>query len=205
MISTHLLVLSGRVRTVIRLKSLTTILLCVFIAVNWGHTGWIRGKAIVAQYLIADAWQQTLITGDEIKPWSWADTWPVARLEFPSLNEHFYVLSGSDGTSLAFGPGHSEVSAPPGETGTTVINGHRDTHFALLAKVVVGDTINVQAISGQWVTYSVSSIEIVDTRVDKWFISHDVNELHLITCYPFNELRKNPPLRYIIIASAQPA
>ena len=44
---------------------------------------WIPAKARIAQVLLELAWQQSLISGGEktVKPWSWADTWPVARLE----------------------------------------------------------------------------------------------------------------------------
>lgn len=192
----------NRIRTRLKLKTLVSILLCLFIACSWGHTGWIKGKAVLAQYLIADAWQQSLTSKETIKPWSWADTWPVAQLEFPALNESMYVLAGSHGTSLAFGPGLADGTALPGEHGTTIIHGHRDTHFALLENLSVGDIVRIQSSEGHWQRYVISDIHIIDTRSHKWLIDPTEHTLQLVTCYPFNSSNVNPPLRYVVEARA---
>src|SRR5688500_11563212 len=42
---------------------------------------YIHAKAWLAQRLIASAWARTLEGEREVKPWPWADTWPVARLK----------------------------------------------------------------------------------------------------------------------------
>lgn len=173
----------------------------LFISICWGNSLWIFAKASVAQLLIADAWQLSLIEREPIKPWSWADTWPVAKLDFPALNKQLYVLSGSSGTSLAFGPGHLDGTALPDEQGTVVINGHRDTHFSLLAELKSGDIVRLQSASGVWYAYSVSSIHIIDTLYTDWIIAPENNELQLITCYPFNSINPNPSLRYVVVAS----
>jgi sortase A len=81
---------------------------------------WIHAKALLAQVLLERAFAQTLASGQDVKPWSWADTWPVARLEFPRLGRTTIVLNGSSGQALAFGPGHVEGTPAPGERGTTV-------------------------------------------------------------------------------------
>ncbi len=174
-------------------------LLC-FVSICWGNAIWITAKAGLAQYLIADAWQQSLETGSPIKPWSWADTWPVGKLVFPTLNQYLYVLSGSSGTSLAFGPGHIDGTALPDENGTIVINGHRDTHFSVLAELKPHDIVRLQSISGGWHSYKISSIHIIDSRISGWIIVPENDELHLITCYPFNSIYPNPPLRYVVVA-----
>jgi len=49
----------------------------------------------------------------EVKPWSWADTWPVARIEVKRLHASAIVLAGSSGQALAFGPGHVELAPMP--------------------------------------------------------------------------------------------
>ncbi|GGI84258.1 class GN sortase [Shewanella gelidii] len=43
-----------------------------------------QAKAHFAQFLIAQAWQQTLEDQQPHKPWPWADTHPVAQLSFIS-------------------------------------------------------------------------------------------------------------------------
>ncbi len=89
--------------------------------------GWIYAKAALAKGMIADAWSETLSTGIKIKPWAWADTWPVAKLRFPTHKRDITVLAGAQGATLAFGPGHLDGTAKPGALGNSVIAGHRDT------------------------------------------------------------------------------
>lgn len=53
--------------------------LCALLAISltaFGQAGYIKAKAILAQYLLEDAWQQTLDDGQPHKPWDWADTFP---------------------------------------------------------------------------------------------------------------------------------
>src|SRR5690348_18392875 len=59
-----------------------------------GSAGWLFAKAELAQILLARAWQRTLAGEAEALPWSWADTWPVARLEAPEHGVDLYVLAG---------------------------------------------------------------------------------------------------------------
>ncbi|MGD8582011.1 MAG: class GN sortase, partial [Gammaproteobacteria bacterium] len=92
---------------------LTFIFIILLFAAAWqlGLAGWIHTKAIAAQVLLERAWQQTLTDNKHHKPWSWADTWPVAELIVPDLAIEQIVLAGDSGAILAFGPGHSSASA----------------------------------------------------------------------------------------------
>src|ERR1043166_2831899 len=74
-----------------------------------GQGAYIHAKALVAQVLLERAFAQTRATGKDVKPWSWADTWPVARLEFPRIGRSAIVLNGSNGQALAFGPDRKSV------------------------------------------------------------------------------------------------
>ena len=103
----------------------------------------------LAQVLLERAFEKTIATGRETKPWSWADTWPVARIEVKRLHASTIVLAGSSGQALAFGPGHVERTPDAGERGVAVYSAHRDTHFAFLKNVVVGDEIDVTRSDGQ--------------------------------------------------------
>src|SRR5688572_1545522 len=58
---------------------------------QFGQGIYIHLKARLAQYLIADAWRKTLTGARAVKPWPWADTWPVARLEAPVAGTPLYV------------------------------------------------------------------------------------------------------------------
>jgi len=77
-----------------------------------GQGAWIQAKAVLAQILLERAFAETLATGRDAKPWSWADTWPVARVEAPRLGRSAIVLHGSSGQALAFGPGHVDRASP---------------------------------------------------------------------------------------------
>src|SRR6476620_7642942 len=106
-----------------------------------GHGAWIHAKAQLAQYLLQRAWTRTLEGERDARPWPWADTWPVARLRVPAHGVDLIVLDGVSGRTLAFAPGHASGSPVPGEMGTSVISGHRDTHFRFLGALKPDDEI----------------------------------------------------------------
>ena len=62
-----------------------------------GQGSYIHAKAMVAQLLLESAWTETLSGNKEVKPWPWADTWPVARLRAPTLGISRIVLAGASG------------------------------------------------------------------------------------------------------------
>ena len=103
--------------------------------------------------LLERAFAETIATGHPVKPWSWADTWPVARIEVKRLNASAIVLAGSSGQALAFGPGHLELTPDAGERGVAVYSAHRDTHFRFLRDVVIGDEIDVTRSDGKTFRY----------------------------------------------------
>ena len=167
-----------------------------------GSAAWIKAKANLAQLLIGSAWEKTLVSkGAVAKPWPWADTWPVARLEVPRHKVDLYVLAGAAGNSLAFGPGYEAASAGPGQAGVTVIGGHRDTHFEFLQAMKANTLLSLQLPSGERKAYQVSAMRVVDTRREPYLqMRGDSNELLLVTCYPFDALTPGGPLRYVVTA-----
>src|SRR5262249_6025345 len=126
-----------------------------------GQGAWIHAKAFVAQILLDRAFTKTVSTGLTAKPWSWADTWPVRRIEVPRLGVSEIVLAGSSGQALAFGPGHVETSSDAGEPGVAVYSAHRDTHFRFLKDVKIGDAIAVTRKDGQVFLYRVTHTSVV--------------------------------------------
>ena len=158
-------------------------------------------KAVVAQHLLAHAWQQTLKTGKQHRPWPWADAKTLAKIDFPAHNIQHIVLSGSTGPTLAFAPGHLHGSRLPNESGHMVLSGHRDTHFAVLEHVNVGESIDVYTQHGDVKTYQVTSRQIIDSSEQALYLWHDEDVLTLITCYPFDALHSGGALRLRIDAS----
>lgn len=167
---------------------------------NYGNAIWIEAKAELAEFLIAKAWADTLDTGENHKPWNWADTWPVARIHHPASNTDLYVLEGAEGSSLAFAPAHQQGTALPGE-GASIVGGHRDTHFEFLRDAQLKDELLIQGIDGYWKKYEISATEVRDSEKQVLLIDQDSRDLYLITCYPFEAVLPGGPLRYLVTAS----
>jgi sortase A len=160
---------------------------------------WIHIKAQVAQWLLQDAWQKTQQDGGIHKPWKWADHWPVARLMVAHLQVDQVVLEGDSGNVLAFAPGHNARSASPGSHGTIVISGHRDTHFSFLRHLQPGQMVELQTPSGKR-RYRISGSQVVDVNTTRINVGSGINQLLLVTCYPFDAVVAGGPLRYVATA-----
>ena len=168
-----------------------------------GQGAYIHAKALVAQVLLERAFARTIAGGHNVKPWPWADTWPIARIEIKRLHADAIVLAGSSGQALAFGPGHVELTPDAGERGIAVYSAHRDTHFRFLKDVIVGDEIDVTRNDGNAFRYRVDGSSVV--RFDASGIDPLSNgyELVLSTCWPFDSVISGPD-RYILHATMMP-
>jgi sortase A len=80
-----------------------------------------------------------------------------------------------------------------------MIAGHKDSHFSFLESVQLGDSLQLEGISGD-VAYEITSLEILDSSKNQLPVA-DNDELLLITCYPFNLLQMNGPLRLVVTAN----
>lgn len=185
-----------------RERALTLALVLAAAVAAWelGHGAWIHVKARLAQALLHRAWERTVAGQASVRPWPWADTWPVARLRVPAHGVDLIVLDGVSGRTLAFGPGQAAAGAAPGSAGTAFVTGHRDTHFRFLERVRVGDVILVQAPGRAGGRYVVREIAVVDAR--RAVIRSDTGGDHLVllTCYPFDAITPGGPLRYVVAA-----
>jgi sortase A len=161
---------------------------------------WIPSKAVLAQILIERAWEARKAGDPTPRPWPWADTYPVARIHIPTQSKTYYALRGASGESMAFGPAHVSASAAPGEADNIVFAGHRDTHFAVLEDLELGQLIEVESVE-RIDTYRVTGFDVVhESRIDLLARS-GVPELTLITCYPFDAIVPGGPLRYVVHAT----
>ena len=176
--------------------------LLMMIAVCWGQVGYIYAKAQLAQYLISAAWQQSVLAQTPVKPWGWADTYPVAKLTI-NQSEPLYVLAGASNRNLAFGPvllnaNLDELSQVDNTQAFNVgIAAHRDTHFALLELVEYGDSLRLDT-GKESLNFVVDDLLIVDEKYLSVLDVDDKQVITLITCYPFNALSSTTPLRYVV-------
>ncbi|MCT8986166.1 class GN sortase [Shewanella phaeophyticola] len=167
-----------------------------------------QAKAHFAQFLIERAFEQTLVDNQPHKPWSWADTHPVAKMRLlqthaqgtQALGSDLYVLAGASGRNLAFGYSLMLGGAGVGEQGNTIIAGHRDSHFMRLQYVNVGDMIELYSATGKLQVYQITATQVVHETATEVLNQTENSQLTLITCYPFDQLSGNAEYRYIVEA-----
>lgn len=163
--------------------------------------GWVHAKAGLAQWLLLRAWDATVAGGGPVRPWPGADLRPVAVLAAPRLGVRQLVVAGDSGRAIAFGPGWAEASAALDGVGTRVISGHRDTHFAWLRGLEVGDLLMLDHASGLR-RFRVDATTVADVRTHRLALDGDADRLLLVTCWPFDAVIAGGPQRYVVSASA---
>ena len=181
-------------------RLIAPLLLALVGLILFGQGAYIHAKAYLAQLLLERAFAQTIATGRPTKPWSWADTWPVARIEVRRIGASAIVLAGTSGQALAFGPGHVEATADAGEPGIAVYAAHRDTHFRFLQDVAIGDDIDVMRSDGQRFRYRADYSAVVRFDASGIQPATQGRELVLSTCWPFDGLTSSDE-RYILHAT----
>jgi sortase A len=175
---------------------------CILALGFWqlGQGAYVPAKAWVAQEMMQRAWRRAEAGDAAPAPWPWADTWPVARLSARDGEVDLIVLEGGSGRILAFGPGHMSASVLPGDAGNSVVAGHRDTHFQFLKYLRKGDSIRIDRPDGRGHLFSVTGIDVVDSRRGSIVLDTEVPMLSLVTCYPFDAPMPGGPMRYVVTA-----
>jgi sortase A len=195
---------SGRqnpARTFSRKKILLLLFIVLPLGGVWqiGLGAYIHAKAILAQILLEAAWSDTLNGHEEVKPWPWADIWPVGRLTVPRLGISRIVLAGASGSSLAFGPGLFSGLPLSENEGNIVIAGHRDTQFRFLQNLRPGDVVKLQTPDALTHDYHITEARVVNESDMHYLEDTENSTLTLVTCYPFAAIVPGGPLRYLVI------
>lgn len=201
-------------------KALTLVIVFALGAACWHllQAFYIHQKAELAQSLLERAWDRTLrkqrsasdlfVDSTELlqeKPWSWSDSWPIARLSFPTHDQSFIILNQGTGRSLAFAPSHIAGSAELGQPGVSVIGGHKDTHFDFLQHVQLADDFWLELPNGEKYLYKVRGVEIADITQSRLSLDAEEPVIALVACYPFNLNESRGPLRYLVIGEPSAA
>jgi sortase A len=183
--------------------------LCILLTLIIGagltaRAAYLRAKSELASILIRRAWEHSLQSARHERPWSWADTYPIARLRIPALGYDEVVLEGATPRTLAFGPARLLSGAALGEPGNLVLAGHRTSWFEPLQSIAQGDEINLEwsdprsgALRER--TYTVTTIRVVQPQDIGLLEPTSEDALTLITCYPFGR-GPHSPQRYIVRA-----
>jgi len=127
-----------------------------------------------------------------------ADT-AFGRIEIPRLGVKAIVKEGDDERTLARAVGLVRGSAHPGERGNIVLAGHRDTFFRPLRDIKVNDRIRM-IVPPNTYEYKVKSLLVVGPEQTSVLDSKGVEELTLVTCFPFRLIGPAPD-RFIVTAT----
>ena len=184
---------------------LSAVLIFITGACLTGRAVYLHAKAKLAGVLIRRAWEQSLQSGKPHAPWSWADTYPIARLRIPHLGYDEIVLEGATLRTLAFGPARLFSGARLGEAGNLVLAGHRTSWFKPLEAIAQGDPIDLEWFdqrSGglRERNYTVTVIRVVEPQDISLLAPASEDALTLVTCYPFGR-GPGSPQRYVVRAS----
>ncbi len=191
------------IRLALRARASRIVVACLLCFGFWqfGQGTYIPAKAWVAQELMQRAWRRAETGEDQAAPWPWADTFPIARMSAKGGDIDLIILEGGSGRTLAFAPGHLSASVLPGETGNTIIAGHRDTHFQFLQYMKKGESILIETTEGKKHLYQVTGIDVVDSRRGSLVLDTESPMLSLVTCYPFAAPEVGGPMRYVVTAT----
>ena len=112
------------------------------------------------------------------------------------------VRDDIDADTLEKRPGWVPDSSLPGNSGMSIIFGHRNRkHLKLIEPIKVGDTIFFRFVSDnhRLVSYEVTDVQIFEKTSDWTLPVTDEDVLVLVTCYPF-EYTGNAPGKFQVIA-----
>jgi sortase A len=126
------------------------------------------------------------------------DPTAFGRIEIPRLGVAAMVKEGADEDTLARAVGLVPRSAHPGEAGNMVLAGHRDTFFRPLQKIKLNDRIRL-VVPPHTYEYRVQDVRVVAPEETSVLASKGVEELTLVTCYPFRFIGPAPD-RFIVSA-----
>ncbi len=129
----------------------------------------------------------------------------IGYVMFPSLGESTALLQGdiNDDQIAAMdrGVSHDPRSSMPGESGNTVLAGHRELFFKHFLDLNVGDDVIVNVGDNIYV-YEIIDYEVIDPeQAEKVFYSNDEDLLVMYTCYPIESWK---PFNNRLVVKATP-
>jgi len=127
----------------------------------------------------------------------------IGRLEVPRIGLSVMLAEGDSNAVLRRAVGHLSHTPLPGDTGNSVFAGHRDTFFRPLRNIRVGDVITIETINSSY-DYRVEWFRVMPPDNVSVLAPSELNELTLITCFPFNFVGPAPD-RFVVRARQVPA
>lgn len=110
--------------------------------------------------------------------------------------EEIPLLIGATEENLKDGANIYDNGVLPGENGTVIILGHRETTFGFLENIKENDKIEIETLDGTC-TYKVNKTFITKPDDEKILENKKGKNLTLVTCYPFKYVGPAPE-RFIV-------
>ncbi len=110
--------------------------------------------------------------------------------------EEIPLLIGATEENLKDGANIYDNGVLPGENGTVIILGHRETTFGFLENIKENDKIEIETLDGTY-TYKVNKTFITKPDDEKILENKKGKNLTLVTCYPFKYVGPAPE-RFIV-------
>ena len=126
---------------------------------------------------------------------------PVARIVVPAGGVDAVAFEGIDAAVLDRGAGHFPGTALPGEKGNTAFAAHRDSFFRGLREVEIGDEVLLET-PRDTLRYRVTDTRVVEPNQVEVVASRGVEEVTLVTCYPFDFIGP-APRRFVVHATRE--
>jgi len=123
----------------------------------------------------------------------------LGTLKIPRLGLEAIVREGEDDATLDLAVGHIPGTAKPGQPGNAVLAAHRDTFFRKLRHIELDDRISL-FVPPHLYEYRVISTQVVAPTEISVLEPHGIEELTLLTCFPFDFIG-SAPKRFVVRAT----
>lgn len=115
----------------------------------------------------------------------------IGKIIVVKTGEQIPILMGATEENLRGGATLYDNGVFPGEEGTAIVLGHRETTFGFLEDVNIGDEIDVETVTGTY-KFKIKKTYITNPE-DKSILAQEKDlNLTLVTCYPFRYVGPAP-------------
>ena len=120
----------------------------------------------------------------------------IGKIIVVKTGEQIPILMGATEENLRGGATLYDNGIYPGDNGTAVILGHRETTFGFLENIKVGDEVEVQSLNNTY-KFKVKKTYVTKPDNESILAQEKRPSLTLVTCYPFRYVGPAPD-RFIV-------
>lgn len=120
----------------------------------------------------------------------------IGKIIEPNTNKQIPIIMGATKENLLGGATLYDNGVYPGDNGTAVILGHRETTFGFLKNIKKSDIIEVQTLNNLY-KFKVKKTYITTPEDESILAQEKGPSMTLVTCYPFRYVGSSPE-RFIV-------